>query len=80
MKATGSRQPHNRSGTGWPNGAGVRRAKRIPGPFPLQDSHLLAQGEYLCRECRTVRKGLADDGEKFQSFRGGWNKWEAQVR
>ena len=30
----------------------VGRAKRWPGPFPLQDSHLPAESEYLCVERR----------------------------
>ena len=38
--------------------------KRWPGPCPPQDSHLLAESEYLCQECRAAQKGLADDGEE----------------
>jgi hypothetical protein len=37
---------------------------RIVAVFPLQDSHLLAEGEYLCVERRAAQKGLADDGEE----------------
>ena len=42
----------------------IDHPKRWPGPFPPRDSHLLAESEYLCVECRAARKGLADDGEE----------------
>ena len=42
----------------------IDHPKRWPRPFPLQDSHLLAESEYLCVECRAAQKGLADDGEE----------------
>ena len=42
----------------------IDHPKRWPEPFPLQDSHLLAEGEHFCVECRAAQKGLADDGEE----------------
>ncbi len=42
----------------------IDHPKRWPRPFPLHDSHLLAEGEHFCVERRAAQKGLADDGEE----------------
>ena len=35
---------------------------RWPGPFPLQDGSLLAEGKKFCVGCRTTDEEFAEDG------------------
>ena len=40
----------------------IGHPKRWPGPFPLQDSSLLAEGKKFCVGRRTTNEEFAEDG------------------
>ena len=40
------------------------REWRWPGPFPFQDSHLLAEGKDFCVKRRAAKDDFAEDGDE----------------